>query len=314
MDNFYYTEKEFEKIIKIFSSHNIKLEFENPKLLCSAIQEISKYCYSKELDLTFRKNNELVCLEFDVLNKKMLTIGNFYPNSSLSICSYSEVYEHLKTINQIFSFYPCAVIDYFGGFAVGASADNNKLEKFYYWLSGKILFEIAEESWDDVLSIFNISQENINFLKYDVNYTSLSYLGFTPDGLIDNIGFSVPVEKFFDRNPIDKYSNYVAIENVCKCLNNDMEEITLQYSAKNQSYFVIEVFLDSVYELNNFYYLMHKNSVICDVEYTNFTEMNISSEYIKFIVKFRWKDPNTFVTKLYLEKIPDEFKKNSNMA
>jgi hypothetical protein len=305
MDNLYYSEKEFEKIINIFSSHNVKLEFENPKLLCYAIQQISKYCYSKELDLNFKKYNELVCLEFDVLNTKMLTIGKFYPNSSLSICSYPEVYDHLKTINKIFSFYPCAVIDYFGGFAIGTSADNNKLEKFYYWLSGKILFEIAEESWDDVLSIFNISQKNINFLKWDVNYTSLSYIGFTPDGLLDNIGFSVPIEKFFGRNPIDEYSNYIAIEKVCSCLSNHMEEITLQYSAKNQSYFGIEVFFDTVEELSNLYYLMHKNSVICDVEYKNFKEMNISSEYMKFIVKFRWKCENTFSTKLYLEKIPE---------
>jgi hypothetical protein len=314
MTKLYYTEREFEKIINIFSSNNVKLEFENPKLLCSAIQDISEYCYSKELNLHFEKYNQLVCLEFDVLNKRMLSIGSFYPNSSLSICGYPEVYHHLKIIHEIFSFYSKPVIDYFGKFAIGTSADDNKLEKIYFWLSDQILLEIAEESWDDVLSIFNISQKNINFLKLDINYTSLSYLGFTPDGLMDNIGFSVSVEKFFDRNPIDEYSNYVVIEKVCGCLSNDMEEISLQYSAKNQSYFAIEVFFDTLEELNNLYYLMHKNSVISDIEYKNFTEMNISSEYIKFIVKFRWKDQNTFSTKLYLEKIPDEFNKNSSVA
>ena len=262
------------------------------------------------MSLNFKNSDSLVCLEFDVLNKKMLSKGHAYNNSTLNMCDYVEVIDHLQKIVEIFSFYPGAFIDYFGDYMIMTSADDNKLEKIYYWLNNTILFDIAEESWSDFLSIFNLSQKNINFLKLDTTYTILSYLGFNADGSTDNIGFSVSIDKFFDRNPQNEYSRYIGIENVIKTIGDmgNIPNLGLQYSTTNQSYFAIELFLENIEQLNNLYQLMYKNCVICEEEYKNFIDMNTSSDYKRYIIKFRWQNQNTFTTKLYLENIQNGFK------
>lgn len=297
-------ETQCEKIIKIFSKHNVKLEFENPDSFFSAIKEIKKYCLHEELKEIFEKSNNTVCVEFDILNRKTLSVGYSYYNSSLNICGYPEVSQHLNFLEQIFSFYPAAVINYFGNFGIMKSADMQKVEKFYYFLDNRILYDLEEESWDDVLGLFNLPQKTIDFLKLDSDYTSLDYVGFLPNGELDNIGFSTVVDMFLKRNPAKQYLNYVHMKNVVALLENNFDpDITvgLQYSTKKESYFGIELFLTTV-QSKYFYAMLYEKNIITKIEYDNFTDMEFPEEYKKCVVKLRWKDEQNFSTKFYLEK------------
>lgn len=302
-----YSKKHCEKIISILSSHDIKLEFEDPESLVSAIEKIQKYCFHEELKLIFEKSNNTLCVEFDILNKQTLSIGYGYYNSTLNICGYAEVSNHLNLIAQIFSFYPAAVINYFGNYLIMKSASTGEVEKFYYFIDNRILYDLDEESWDDVLSLFNLSKKSINFLKLDADYTALDYIGFLPNGDLDNIGFTTLVGKFLQRNPREEYLNYVNIQKIVEILENNFDPdmtIGIQYSTKKQSYFGIELFLTT--EQSKFLYeLMYKKDIIAQIEYENFADMNFSEQYKRAVVKLRWETENKFSTKFYLEKYTD---------
>jgi hypothetical protein len=302
-----YSKNHYEKIINILTSHNIKLEFEDPTSLVSAVEEIQKYCLYEELKVIFEKSNNNLCVEFDILNKKTLSIGYGYYNSTLNICGYAEVSDHLNLIAEIFSFYPAAVINYFGNYLIMKSASTGEVEKFYYFIDNRILYDLDEDSWSDVLSLFNLSEKSIDFLKLDTEYTALDYIGFLPNGDLDNIGFNTLVGKFLQRNPNKEYLNYANMEKIVRILERNFDPdmtIGMQYSTKKQCYFGIELFLTTE-QAKFFYQMMYDNQIISDVEYKNFVSMNFSEKYKSAVVKLRWETENNFMTKFYLEKYTD---------
>lgn len=296
-----------EKIINIFYSHNIKLEFATAESLFSAIDEVKKYCFHEEIKNEFNKSHNSLCLEFDVLNKKLLSIGYAYYNSIINICGYPEVPHHLNTIHDIFSFYPAAVIDYFGNFLIMKSADTQEVEKFYYFLDNRVLFDLEENSWDDFLSMFKLPQKTIDFLKIDPDYTTLDYIGFLPNGELNNIGFNTLVDMFLKRTPEKYYSNYIHMGSVVEILQNNFDlnmTVGMQYSTKDEYYLSIEISL-STKQAKYFYEIMYEKNIITETEYKNFNSMDNIDEYKKCVVKLRWQNEQSFSTKYYLEKYVD---------
>lgn len=306
MSKLCYTQEDFEKIINIFSSHNVRLEFENLQQLYSAIHESGKYFHSKQLRAHFDRSRSSILLEFDVLNRKMLSVGRNYPNSTLNICEYTEVANCLFKFKDIFSMYPGEVLGYFNEYCIMTSPDD-KLQKIYFMFF-LLLSDIAEDSLNDFLSILNLSSKNIDFLKLHHDRICFHYYGFDVDMSTDNVGFILD-KNISNFDLIRIYSDYIGIENVIKTCKNfftkEDDGFMLQYNTKNQSYFTIEMVMENIEECKNFYYLMYKNSIISKNEYENFMDMNISFECESYFVKFKWTDENTFVTKLYLSNIVD---------
>ena len=305
MNELHYSQDEIENILTIFTENKIKLEFETPSELIQSLQQISDYCLQKKANQVFENLSTVFLLEFDVKNKTIISTGVGYPFSSIGFCSYLQLNSQLKLISEIFSFHPRSIIDLYSSYMIMYSGDSIKTpEQFYYCIDSGILIDITEDSWDEFLNIFNLSNNTINFLKQETNYISLDYIGFDLDDKLSKISFSIPRFWLFKRVPENYYGEYINIDSVLELIleyYNDEVFVGLQYSCQSQEYFSIEVQV-SPSELKKFYRALYEFSIIDSTTFENFNGMEIPSEYVNSMVKFRWKSPTEFSVKLYLEK------------
>jgi hypothetical protein len=309
MENLYYTKKEFEKILNIFSSHEVKLEFENPITLMNALQKIGEMCLEKELLISFFTSKTVELLEFNIAKKQIISNGIYYPYTTVSYSPYPQVARQIEIIMEIFQFYPGIIIDLMSNYAVMYEGiETNKVERFYHWIDRNILSNIEENKWNDVLKSFNISEDTITLLKKETNNIGMTYIGFDPKNIICKVAFTTNKTSFLYRDPEKIYSSYKNINSIINLIENYSTDdlISLQYCPQNKNSVSIELLLHPDM-LQQFTEKMYQYEIINSVEYDNFLQMNISKEYENCIIKFKWDDVENFCVKLYLGK----FLKNS---
>jgi hypothetical protein len=308
LNEIYYSKDDFEKIIELFTENNVKLEFENPIVFLNAIQKISKYCIQKEIELAFEKSKIVSLIEFDIQNRQAISTGAGYPYSSVSIVNDEKIKLHLKILCEMFSFYPKSIINFFSSYMLMNSVNTNQIEQYYYWVESEMLSDIEKDSWEEVLSIFNLSENTINFLANHYEYLCIDYVGFDSKNQLSKVGFSTALPLLLNNNPSNYYLDYKNLDKVLvlieKFFGTKNSFISLQYSCQEEDYFSLETFMPPS-KSNDFFEEMHEYGIISDDEYQNFKEMNIPKEYINSVVKFRWSNKDKFCIKFYLEKYED---------
>lgn len=307
MNDLHYSKDEIESILTIFTNNKVKLEFETPNKLVQSLEQISNFCLAKKANEVFQNLSTVFLVEFDVKNKTIISTGVGHPFSSIGFCSYPQLNQQLKIISELFSFHPRSIIDLYSSYMIMYLGDSTeKAEQFYYCIDSGILCDITEDSWDDFLGIFNLSDTTIDFLKQETNYTSLDYIGFDLNNELSKISFSVPRFWFFRRIPENYYVEYIKIDPVLQLIYEYTEKeeifISLQYSCQNQDYFSVEIQVPPL-SLSDLYVKMCDYGIIDEDTLNNFMSMEIPKEYINSVVKFRWATKDNFSVKLYLEKL-----------
>lgn len=305
----YYDREYIENILNIFSENKIKMEFEDLYDLIKTVEQVGKLSLKKESEVSFFKSKRLILLEFNVEKKEILSTGIAYPCTTINYCPYPQVREQLNLIYEAFKFHPRHIVDLFGIYGVMYTGnDTNLVEGFYYWVDRGILYDIQLDYWDDILSMFNISQKNINFLKKENENMNLDYIGFDLYNNIQKTAFATNKEWFFYRDPYSQFSEYIKINPVLDLLADFFDDddlwISLQFSPSNQSFFAIEFSLHPS-RIKDFSEKMFEYAIIDETEYFNFINMNIPKEYQVSIIKFRWNNEEEFCVKFYLEEFLD---------
>jgi hypothetical protein len=305
----YYTQESVESILKIFSENKIKLEFEDPYSLIKSLRTIGEFTAQKQLELTFLNSKKLALLEFDVAHKEIISSGIGYSCSTIDYCPYPQVKQQLGMLYDLFNFHVRHLIDLNGIYGVMYNgSDVNQVEGFYYWLDRGILYDITLDSWNYILEIFNLTQENIEFLKKENANMHLDYIGFDTKNVIRKLAFATNKDAFLFRSPEKQYKNYKNIDAIIKLLEDYFDEsndwMSLQYCPQNQKYFAIEFSLIPS-QVRDFANELYERGIIDEREHFNFIDMNIPEEYQTSILKFRWDDEENFAIKFYLEEFID---------
>lgn len=302
MSDLYYSTEDFEKIISTFSDKGIKLEFDNPTALFSAIRKISTYCFQKQTEELFKKSTAFTWFEFDILNRKIDGIKESYSNSTIIISNYPQIFSHISLIGELFLFYPGSSVNYFGHYSILKCPENKKAKKFYYSLDNRILYDVSVESWDHIFKEFNLDLYHVDFLKKNSEHVSLSYIVFDLNDEISELIFYLPSSKFFDNQPELQYFQYVNLKEIIQILKEESIDFDLEitYNLKNKESIIFDVFLSND-NIKRVYEVLKSCEIINDIEYNNFISMNIPENSMEYCLKFEWQNKDKFSVKYCLE-------------
>lgn len=300
-----YNNESIKRILQIFESNQIKLEFESIEKLFNCFGEIEYNLVNEALKNIFEQSKKVKLVELDLYTKKVLSTGIGYPYSTSSFCYYPQFKEQIEIISNIFSYNPRATIDLLDMYMVMYTADINSPENFYYTIDKGVFLDIDESSILSILKNLGINGKSLVGLKRLQQQFCLDYIGFDLKNNISKISFTTTKGNILSTDYVNTFSSYNNFDKIFdvidKNFTSENKSITIQHSPFNENYIAVELSI-SPGNLKLFAKELYNDNVIDENIFLNFENLVISPKYVNCVVKFRWNAENEFTIKLYLEE------------
>jgi len=301
-----YSVKARQTLVNIFSKHNVKLEFENPKDFHNCINE-SISTSTKIHIAELRKN---LCgaemKEYDVFDRKYLSNIKGYTYAWIPILGDERVSKHFKIMEEAYPFFKNGMFDLKIPWAVSYVGNTNAIEGYYYSITRNTLPCATEEEVEMVYDSMSLSDKSREFLRnlraQNHNTFYYNYIAFDMQKP-RKIGLMSTIESFLNSNVRELYGEYFKLLDIVKCLEDSEDHTTdIGYQfIPNSDYFGIDVNLENSFVPHATQEMVDRGIIgEQDAAYIlALFNQGVDDGLANITWKFRWTKKNKFTIKHY---------------
>lgn len=302
----FYSGKAKQFITNIFAKHNVKLEFENPKDISNALEEVINTSVKVHIAQTKKSLSSVEMKEYDVFTREYLSNIKGYTYAWLSILADEKVANQIKLIRQAYYYFD-GLLDLSSLWAISFIKNTNSIEGYYYTFSDKNLLGKNDEFVETVYDSMSLSEKNKTFLRSlrlaNPNKFNVHYLAFDSNSVPRKIGFKSTIAHLLESNVEEVYDKYVHIHEIIDCLkksSNHETELGFQFIPE-RNYFGIDInvanedVIKAIDAMKNVQIIGEQEAAYMKTLFMQGMDNNISN----VTWKYRWTNSKKFTIKQY---------------
>lgn len=301
-----YSGKAKQYITNLFAKHNVKLEFESPKDVSNALEEVIRDSVKIHIAQTKKNLCGAEMKEYDVFQREYLSNIKGYTYAWLSILADEKVATQIQLIKKAYYYFD-GLLDLSSPWAVSYIKNTNSIEGYYYSFSDRNLLGRSDEFVETVYDSMSLSDKSRLFLRSlriaNPDNFNMHYLAFDTNNIPRKIGFRCSIAEVVDSNIEEVYGNYIHLSNIVECLRNASDhstEVGFQFIPE-KNYFGIDINVqneDVVAAVD----AMQSLDIIGDQESAYMKTLfyqGIERDISNITWKYRWASPSKFTIKQY---------------